>query len=132
MRRLDAMIEKRQQLVAAYRDKLSGITHLRLFTEEFDSITAPHLFVVQIDFEACGTSRTEVMGRLVEGGIGSQVHYIPLYRHPFFTKKSGDIREYFPNMEAYYTQALSLPLYYDLTEEDVDRVAVTLKTSCGL
>jgi dTDP-4-amino-4,6-dideoxygalactose transaminase len=55
------------------------------------------------------------------------LHYIPLYAHPFFQKSMGDLSEYFPNMEKYYSQALSLPLYYDLSFDDVDRVAAALK-----
>ena len=127
LKRLDKIAAKRRALVAAYRERLKDTPHLRLFTSQYDDITAYQLFVVQIDFNAYDTTRAEVMRKLTEEGIGTQVHYIPVYRHPFFTKGSGDIREYFPNMEAYYSQALSLPLFYDLTTDDVDRIVKKLK-----
>ncbi|MGA8164400.1 MAG: DegT/DnrJ/EryC1/StrS family aminotransferase [Waddliaceae bacterium] len=125
-RRLDDLIGKKRSLVQAYRERLKAIPHIRLFTDRFDAITAYHLFVIQIDFSAYQTTREEVMKKLEEGGIGTEVHYIPIYRHPCFSR-TGDISEYFPHMEAYYSQALSLPLFYDLTEDDIDYVVATLK-----
>jgi len=122
MKRLDAFIEKRRQLVKAYRQRLTGRPFFRLFTEEQDADTGFHLFVVQIDFEACKTTREKVMLQLREKQIGSQVHYIPLYRHPYFEKKCGKIAEFFPETEKYYAEALSLPLYYDLSIDQVDHI----------
>lgn len=125
--RLDAFVEKRHRLVAAYRERLSGQPYIKLFTDEFDARSAFHLFVVQIDFKACRTTRERVMNQLYESFIGTQVHYIPLYRHPHFEKTYGKISEFFPEMERYYEQALSLPLYYDLTVDQVDRICSKLQ-----
>lgn len=122
LKRLDGFALKRRELMALYRELLAKTEHIRLFTAEHDDKTAFHLFVVQIDFEAWGGSREELVRRLMEKGIGAQVHYIPVYQHPIFRKEAGDLAEYFPEMEAYYSQALSLPLYYDLTTDDVRRV----------
>lgn len=124
--RLDAFISKRRQLVALYRKLLKGAPHLTLFTDEYDHRTAFHLFVVQIDFAAYHTTREHVMEALAAQGIGTQVHYIPVYSHPHFRRMCGDISDYFPAMEDYYAKALSLPLYFDLTFEQVERVADTL------
>lgn len=128
LRRLDEFVQKRRKLVLAYRERLADIAHVSLFTNDYDSFTAFHLLVVQIDFKAYKTTRTEVMHKLKDNGIGSQLHYIPVYRHPYFKKACGDLSEYFPQMEAYYSQALSLPLYYDLNIEDVDRIVNILKS----
>ncbi len=127
MERLDERISKRRDLIKLYRDLLKDIPHIRMFSETYDLHTAYHLCVVQIDFEAYKTNRSEVMQKLREKNIGTQVHYIPLYQHPYFKKMCGEISEYFPETEAYYAQALSLPLYYDLCPEDVERVVKTLK-----
>lgn len=124
--RLDAFIEKRRALVARYRQLLTGKRNIRLFDPSFDKLTAYHLMVVQIDFEAIRKSRTQVMQRLKEANIGSQLHYIPLYRHPCYRNKIGEIEEYFPEMEGYYNQALSIPLFYDLEMADVERIAKLL------
>lgn len=122
-KRLDAFIEKRRALVKRYRERLSGVSSIRLFDSSYDPLTAYHLMVVQMTSKK---SRTAIMDGLNKAGIGSQLHYIPLYRHPCYRRLMGDIEEYFPEMEAYYSSALSLPLYYDLTLEDVDRISETL------
>lgn len=127
LRRIDSFIEKRRQLTGIYHRLLKDMPNLRLFTAEHDAAVAFHLFVAQVDFEAYNTTRAYVMTALKNQGVGTQLHYIPVYHHPFFKKKSGDISEYFPQMEAYYKQALSLPLYPDLKGEDVEYVVHTLK-----
>lgn len=126
-KRLDDFIAKRRELIGLYRNLFRDLPDMKMFSSKMDEFTAFHLCVVQINFEAYKTTRAHVMSKLKEQGIGTQLHYIPVYRHPYFKKKSGDISEYFPNMETYFNQALSLPLYYDLTHEDVKRIVNTLK-----
>lgn len=120
--RLEKFVEKRRLLVKKYRENLKGFEKVRLLTDAYDHQTAFHLFVIQTDKD-----RTSLMQALQERRIGSQYHYVPLYRHSVFEKVSGDLSEYFPEMEAYYKSALSLPLYYDLSEEDVDYVCEELR-----
>lgn len=127
LKRLDAFVEKRKKLMDLYRSKLGSFEHVRLFSPSEDLSIAYHLCVAQINFDAYKTTRTAVMEELHLMGIGTQVHYIPLYRHPFFARATGDISAYFPEMENYYAQALTLPLYYDLNEENVERVVESLK-----
>lgn len=126
LKRLDLFVEKRRALISRYREKLAHLPHIRLFNQEYDERTAYHLMVAQIDFDAIGKTRTEVMEKLALQNIGSQLHYIPLYRHPCYKRLMGSIEGYFPEMEAYYRSALSLPLYYDLPLEQVDRIADVL------
>lgn len=126
LERIDDFVSKRQALMRLYKQKLAAFEHIRLMAPE-NLFIAPHLCVVQIDFEAYKTNRSDVMFGLKDRGIGTQLHYIPLYRHPVFADKMGDVSEYFPQMEAYYEQALSLPLYFDLSEEDVETVVKNLK-----
>ena len=111
---------------------MQDVSSIRLLTDAYDEHVAFHLCVAQIDFTACGTTRTAVMEALKKEGIGTQVHYIPLYRHPFFKKNKPDISSYFPEMENYYAQALTLPLYYDMILDDVTRVVTTLKTNLNI
>lgn len=125
--RIDKFIEKRRKLVRHYRHLLKDARHVAMFDESLDAKIAPHLFVVQIDYAKCKTTREKVISHLKDKGIGTQVHYIPVYRHPYYVKQCGDIREFFPENEKYYEQALSLPLYYDLDFKDVERVCQVLK-----
>lgn len=124
LKRIDAFIEKRLRLVQTYRKLLEGVPGITLFSPH-DKDIAHHIFVIQTNFEK--KTREEVMQELNEKGIGTQVHYKPIYRHSFFTKRHGDISAYFPQMEDYYSQALTLPLFYLLETSDVERVVETLQ-----
>lgn len=128
MQRISSFIEKRRRLVKLYRHLLKDVPHLKMFTDRYDDHTAFHLFVVQIDFAKYKKNRPEVMNKLSEKGIGTQVHYIPLYRHPVWKSPGDNWEGCFSQMESYYAQALTLPLYYDLREEDVERVCKALLT----
>jgi len=126
LKRLDQNVEKRRDLMKKYREKLASLPHVGLLSAEFDDHTAFHLCVALIDFAAIGKTREDVMLRLKEKGIGTQVHYIPLYRHPYFQSLSGEIAAYFPETENFYARALSLPLYSDLSLSEVEQVVEAL------
>jgi UDP-4-amino-4,6-dideoxy-L-N-acetyl-beta-L-altrosamine transaminase len=127
LKKLPQFVEKRRQIVKWYRHHLQDLPQVRLFDERHDILTAYHLLVVQIDFAAVGLTRTTLMQKLRDKGIGTQYHYLPLYRHPIIARRYGDLSTDYPEMEGYYRQALSLPLFYDLEEEDVIRVVQALK-----
>lgn len=126
LKKLDKFVQTRRHLIQRYRNKLAGIPHVKMTPAEYDSQTAYHLCSVQIDFEACKITRSELMKELEKKGIGSQVHYIPVYRHPYFEKVMGELQEHFPQMEEFYSQELSLPLFPGLEEKELDRICQTL------
>jgi len=125
--RMNVFLEKRRQLVAVYRKLFEGFPSIRLFDAKYDALSANHIFVVQVDFTAFNTSRNHVVEELAKRGIGTQVHYIPVYRHPYFIKSWGDLSEKFPEMETYFTQALTLPLYFEMQQEQVGTVVNHVK-----
>jgi dTDP-4-amino-4,6-dideoxygalactose transaminase len=84
---------------------------------------------VRIDFAAAGLTRAEVMGRLREKGVGSQVHYTPVHTQPYYVERQGALS--LPGAEAYYARTLSLPLYPSMEDSDVGRVADALKAALG-
>ena len=127
LKRVDQFLEKRRLIMRWYRDLLDGMPHVNLFSPVGDARSAHHLMPAQIDYAAYKTSRSAVMEALNKKRIGSQVHYIPLYSHPIFVKKFGDKVKQFPAMEKYYSQALSLPMYYQLDKKDVERICNELK-----
>jgi dTDP-4-amino-4,6-dideoxygalactose transaminase len=85
---------------------------------------ALHLYQVRIDFERVGVSRARLMRRLSERGIGSQVHYIPVYRQPYFVARYGEQR--LAGAEAFYAGVLALPLFPAMRNQDIERVATAL------
>jgi len=88
-----------------------------------------HLYVVLIDFDGLGMARAEVMGRLRDEGIGTQVHYIPVPWLPYYRDLLGE-RD-FPGAAGYYARALSLPLHPAMADDDPDRVVAALGRAIG-
>ena len=112
-------------------DKLERLARLAPLVRPIDRIAdceaAWHLCPVLIDFEAAGTTRRVVMRVLEAAGIGSQVHYYPVHRQPYYRKRFGDLD--LPGADAYYARVLSLPLFPAMELIDVDRVIDALGTA---
>ena len=85
-----------------------------------------HLYVLRINFEAVGLSRGQFMNALLAKNIGSQVHYIPVPSHPYY-RKLGHNPSLFINANEYYNEALSIPLFFDLTDEQQSYVIKVIK-----
>lgn len=124
--KLDRFVAKRTELVSRYDQ---GLKSLAPVVEPLgrvpDCSPGWHLYVALIDFDAIGLTRAQVMKRLAEKGIGSQVHYLPLNKQPYYRKRYGD--QHLPGADAYYAKCLSLPLYPTITAQDVDRVVQALE-----
>ena len=93
--------------------------------------SALHLYIALFDFDAIGTTRTAFMTRLREAGVGTQVHYIPVYRHPYYAQRYGVDPADYPEAEHYYRRCLSLPIFPDMTDEDVEHVVTTVREAVG-
>ena len=93
-----------------------------------DRVSSLHLYAVEIDASRCTVNRAQVFARLRESGIGVNVHYIPIHLQPFWRARGFAVGD-FPRSEAYYQQALSLPLYPALTDDLQDVVVQALHTA---
>lgn len=125
LERLGEALDQRRALVERYRTQLDGLEGVALPPYVAGSARHSwHLLQLAVDFERFGTRRGEVMQRLSARGIGTQVHYIPLYRQPYY--KALGARP-LPGAEAFYARSLSVPLYPDLQEADVDAICEALR-----
>lgn len=125
--KLDRFLDKRRQLAAAYDNLLKDLApFIRPIKRTSGCRSALHLYPVLIDFDQLGKSRKAVMEDLKSRGVGSQVHYIPVHRQPYYEKLYG--LQKLPGADAYYERTLSLPLYPDLTIADVEHVVDCLKS----
>lgn len=146
LKKLDAFINRRQQIVDKYNTAFSDLPLVKCppffnaVTQNSDVGHLPselrppasdriswHLYVLQIDFETLGKSRTQVMQGLKELGIGTQVHYIPVYHQPYYQQNFPDSCTPCANAEKYYSQCLSLPLYPAMTDASVKKVIEAVK-----
>ncbi|MFI5935051.1 DegT/DnrJ/EryC1/StrS family aminotransferase [Actinoplanes sp. NPDC051494] len=123
LRRLPAFKARRTALSARYDELLADVDGLRLPVTREHVDPMRHLYPVRV----LGGRRREVFERMRAAGIGVQVNYIPVYWHPVYADL-GYRRGMCPNAEAFYAEELSLPLFYDLSDADQDRVVDTLRT----
>lgn len=117
LQRLDAYIAKRHEIAVRYMDVLQD---LPLTLPSFDAGSALHLFVVQVE------DRKRVFDALHAAGIGVNVHYMPIYRQPFY-QRFGFSPADFPHAEHYYARAISLPIFPKLSAGNQEKVILELK-----
>lgn len=131
LRRLSGFVEQRRKLRGRYAVLLNGLgAHVRPITVAKGCDPAWHLSVALIDFAALDTTRSQVMRRLREKSIGTQVHYIPVHLQPYYRDRYETPT--LPGAERYYERCLSLPLFPTMLESDVDRVVEALAEVLGL
>ena len=114
MKKLNSFVNKRNEL-ATYYDNNLPIKH-----QEFDKnlyISSYHLYVIQVE----ANKRKELFDKLRSNDIYAQIHYIPIYWQPYY-KDLGFKKGLCPNAEIYYSQTISIPLYYTLTKEEHNKV----------
>jgi dTDP-4-amino-4,6-dideoxygalactose transaminase len=124
--RLPAFKARRDAITARYNDGLSGIDELRLPTCREGADPMWHLYPLRIR----DGRRRALFEHLRENGIGVQVNYLPVYRHPVYADL-GYQRGMCPVAEDYYAQEISLPMFADLTDPDVDRVIDLIRGFVG-
>lgn len=127
LQRLELFKARRRALVARYNKALADLSWLETPTEEPGLSSCFHLYVVQIDFVALGKSRAQVMEILLNAGIGSQVHYLPVYHHPWYRQQYDYVDGLCPVAEHYYQCCLSLPLYFSLSDAQQDSVVSAIR-----
>ena len=129
--KLPRLIERRRTLAKRYAAALAPLFPVvRPAARPPWSDPALHLMSVLIDFEAAGAMRAAVMAALKAKGIGTQVHYIPVHRQPYYRARYGELE--LPGAEAWYARCLSLPLFPAMADTDVDRVVDSLALALGL
>ena len=126
LKKMPFFAEQRRKLAKHYLDMASGQNQAFRFVAVPNAArSVQHLMVCLIDFEAIGKTRRQVMAELRDRGVGTQVHYIPIHRQPYYSKQVGELE--LPGADAYYARCLSLPLYPGMNLEDVDTVCDVLK-----
>jgi len=122
--RLDEFIDKRHSLQKRYDTLLKDLPIVLPYQSQ-DAYSALHLYPVLIELEKTGKGREKIFNELRNKGIGVNVHYIPIHLQPYYKSlgfKTGD----YPNAENYYNRVISIPLFYDMTMNEHDKVVEAL------
>ena len=129
-RKLEKFMERCRLLVKRYDAAFSSMKHCRPGQTMGRDQSGHHLYVLRVDFDSIGQTRGDLMRALKARGIGSQVHYIPVPAQPFY-RRMGHNPDLYPNARNYYREALSIPLFYELSDAQQDNVIEAIKELVG-
>lgn len=124
MTRLEAYVTRRHELAARYDEQLKGLPVTTPWQHP-DGYSGLHLYVIRAASGGTGTSHRRLFDALRGHGIGVNLHYIPVHTQPYY-QKMGFRPGQFPAAEAYYAEAVSLPMYPQMTEVQQDKVIAAL------
>lgn len=113
MDKLSDFLERRREIAAKYDESFSQSKNIVIPFQEKGSKSAYHLYVIRVPRER----RKIIFEKLREAGIGVNVHYIPVYQHPYYREHGYD-NVYCENAENYYAEAISIPIYPALKNEE--------------
>lgn len=126
MDKLEKFSKRRREIVQRYNEAFSQIPELFVQQEIPESDTTRHLYILRIRPELLNIDRKGFFEAMGAENICCNVHYIPVYWHPYY-EKLGYPKGLCPNAEKLYSEILSLPLYYSLTDKDVEDVITAVK-----
>jgi len=125
MQRLDEFVSKRHLIAKRYDEALANLAILTPWQHQ-DSYSSFHLYVIRLMRYDIKKSHRQVYESLREAGILVNLHYIPVYRQPYY-EKMGFTAGYCPQAEQYYSEVISIPMYSSLSIEQQDQVIKVIK-----
>jgi UDP-4-amino-4,6-dideoxy-N-acetyl-beta-L-altrosamine transaminase len=122
-RKLDSFVKRRREIVARYNQAFREVEGLSVLAEKEDVKSSWHIYPVRVKGD-----RKTIFNKLREKGLGVNVHYLPVYLQPYY-QKLGYRQGLCPKAENYYQQAITLPLFPKMSDEDVKTVIFAVKNS---
>ena len=129
MNSLDEFVSSRHAIAKRYNDLLQE-EWLELPWQHPDTYSGLHLYIIRVKQNNQGITRSQLFEKLRNAGILVNLHYIPIYKHPYYEVMGYDKNEY-PQAENYYSEAISIPMYATLTKEDQQFVVDAIKKPFG-
>ena len=126
LNRLNMFLQKRRGFAEIYNQAFKDFEGLIIPNQIEGNISGWHLYVIQLELEKLKIGRKEIFEELQKRGIGVNVHYIPVYYHPYYSKL-GYQKGLCPNAEKLYERIITIPLFPKMTLEDIDYVIRNLK-----
>jgi UDP-4-amino-4,6-dideoxy-N-acetyl-beta-L-altrosamine transaminase len=130
MTRLTEYVKRRHDIAKRYNELLAALP-ITLPWQHTDSYSAYHLYVVRLQLDKISVTHRQVFEALRAKDILVNLHYIPVHTQPYYQKmgfKKGD----FPDAEHFYREAISIPMHVNLTDEELQFVATSLREAMGL
>lgn len=124
--KLNAFSKRRKEIVARYNEAFSKNPAITVQEEIIESDTTRHLYILRIRPDKLKVNRRQFFEAMAAENIGCNVHYIPVYRHPYY-ENLGYEKGLCPKAEKLYEEMLSLPLYYSMTNQNVEDVIAAVE-----
>ena len=124
MKRLNEFLNFRRKIARRYDLELSNLP-LKTPFQLKGSNSSYHLYPIRIDNTKSKVSQNDIYKKLWENKIAANIHYIPVYLHPYY-KNLNFNRGYCPNSEQYFKSAISIPIFYGLSNEEQTKVIQTI------
>ena len=128
--RAEAMRREREQIALHYSAAFAGVEQIELPSFDADRIDSWHLFAIKLRLKRLDINRDEFMTRLKQAGVGCSVHWRPLHLHPYYQKNFGWRAQDFPVASAQWKRLVSLPIFPDMREDEIEHVISTVKRIC--
>jgi perosamine synthetase len=122
LKKLPGFLKTRREIAKCYNNAFEEIENITPLLVKKQRQSAYHLYVVKSEFESSGWSRSEFFMKMHREGIGVNVHYIPVHMHPFYRKHFKTDVGLCPIAESVYEKIVSLPIFPQMTEDEVSRV----------
>lgn len=130
LKKLDRFSARRKEIVRKYDTVFSEMPEIFVQKEIPESETTRHLYILRLQLDKLTCDRRQFFDALYAENTCPQVHYLPVYWHSYY-EKLGYEKGICPNAEKYYEEVMSIPLYYSLTDEDVEDVIHAVKKVVG-
>lgn len=127
LNKIEKFITKRKLLVNTYNELLKDIDGIILQKEEDYSDTSRHLYIIRLDLNKFKATRDDIYNALIAENIGVNIHYIPVYKHPYY-KETGYEDIICENAETFYNSSITLPLHVNMDESDIKDVVNALNS----
>lgn len=119
LKRIDSFIEERHKIANGYNNLFKNINYIKTPYQNPNCYSSYHLYIIRIDSES-ENSRKRVFEKLRNSGFFVNIHYIPIYMHPYYKFKFNS--EDYPNSNLYYSETISIPIYPGLKDQDIQSV----------
>ena len=123
--KINEFIARRREIEEIYDQELCNLP-ISLPEKSNNAKSSLHLYIIKLKLESANISHKNFFDKLISKGIGVNLHYIPIYRQPYF-KKLGFIKEQYTNSELYYSQAMSIPIHPSMSNKDQETVIKAIK-----
>lgn len=126
LNKLNIFSERRSKIVKQYDEAFKELPEIIIQQEIPESDTTRHIYIIRINSEKLKENRGTIYKALNAENVGLQVHYMPVYYHPYY-HSLGYKKGICPVAEALYEEIITIPLYYSLTDEDVESIIEAVK-----